>query len=200
MKQVVLSLFIVLLSACASTNWSARNYQDEFTDQKTCRVVYGTDFGKGMVKGLGGIHYYPFIENGPDGVVFGVHNDYEVPVGDVQIRIDGNNFISISQSETPLRFSSSYHEIDMSYMKGIEGVDAEAMEKSMAATMENVQKMSSPYTATAGEKAEKIVDQLQVGKVLKMRIIGFGVNSVATTTGEYALGEDIKQALANCGI
>ena len=85
-------------------------------------------------------------------------------------------------------------------MKGIEGVDAEAMEKSMAATMENVQKMSSPYTATAGEKAEKIVDQLQVGKVLKMRIIGFGVNSVATTTGEYALGEDIKQALANCGI
>jgi type IV pilus biogenesis protein CpaD/CtpE len=200
MKQILLTVLVLLLTACASTNWSTRNYQDEFTDQKTCRVVYGTDFGKGIVKGMGGIHYYPFIENGPDGVVFGIHNDYEVPVGDVQIRVDGNSFIAISPSETPLRFSSSAYQIDTSYMKDIEGIDSEAMQNSMKASMENVQKMSSPYTATAGEKAEEIISQLRVGKMMKMRIIGFGVNSVASTTGEYTLGEDLRQALAACGI
>jgi hypothetical protein len=200
MKQILLSVLVLFLSACASTNWSAKNYQDEFTDQKTCRVVYGTDFGKGIVKGMGGIHYYPFIEIGPDGVVFGIHNDYDVPVGDVQIRVDGNSFIAISQSETPLRLSSSAYEIDTSYMKDIEGIDAEAMQNSMNATMENVQKMSSPYTATTGEKAEKIISELRVGKMMKMRIIGFGVNSAASTTGEYALGEEFRQALAGCGI
>ena len=200
MKQVLLSVLVLFLSACASTNWSAKNYQDEFTDEKTCRVVYGTDFGKGIVKGMGGIHYYPFIENGPDGVVFGIHNDYDVPVGDVQIRVDGNSFIAISQSETPLRFSPSAYEIDTSYMKDIEGIDAEAMQNSMNANMENVQKMSSPYTATTGEKAEKIISQLRVGKIMKMRIIGFGVNSVASTTGEYKLGEEFGQALAGCDL
>jgi len=200
MKQVLLSVLVLFLSACASTNWSAKNYQDEFTDEKTCRVVYGTDFGKGIVKGMGGIHYYPFIENGPDGVVFGIHNDYDVPVGDVQIRVDENGSIAISQSETPLRLASSAYEVDTSYMKGIEGIDAEAMQNSMNATMENVRKMSSPYTATTGEKAEKIISQLRVGKIMKMRIIGFGVNSVASTTGEYALGEELRQALAGCDI
>lgn len=200
MKRVLLSVFILSLSACASTNWSVKNYQDEFTDQKSCRVVYGTDFGKGIVKGMGGIHYYPFIENGPDGVIFGIYNDYNIPVGDVQIRIDGNSFIAISQSETPLRLASSTYEVDMSYMKNIEGIDAEEMQNSINATMENAQKMSSPYTATTGEKAEKIIGQLRVGKVLKMRIVGFGANSVASTTGEYALGEDIRQALTGCGI
>jgi hypothetical protein len=85
-------------------------------------------------------------------------------------------------------------------MKDIEGIDSEAMQNSMKASMENVQKMSSPYTATAGEKAEEIISQLRVGKMMKMRIIGFGVNSVASTTGEYTLGEDLRQALAACGI
>lgn len=200
MKQILLSIPVLFLGACASTNWSAKNYKDEFTDQKTCRVVYGTDFGKGIVKGMGGIHYYPFVENGPDGLVFGIHNDYDVPVGDVQIRVDGNSFITISQSETPLRLSSSAYELDTSYMKDIEGIDAEAMQNSMNATIENVQKMSSPYSATTGEKAEKIISQLRFGKIMKMRIIGFGVNSVASTTGEYVLGEEFRQALAGCDI
>jgi len=200
MNKIILSSFVLLLAGCSSTNWFVRNYQDEFTDQRSCRVTYGTDFGKGFVKGMGGIHYYPFIERDSDGVIFGIYNDYNIPVGDVQIRVDGNDYIEISTSETPLRFSSNKYKVDMSYMENVEGLDQEALQNSMDTAMKNVQKISSPYIAAAGDKASQIISQLRNGNTLKMRIIGFGANSVASTTGEYNLGEDFRQGLSKCGI
>lgn len=199
-RTLIFLAIMTLVTGCASNPWEVSSTQDEFTDQRFCRVVYGSDFQKGFVKGMGGIHYYPFVENGSDGIIFGIHNDYNIPVGNIQIRIDGNKFIEILHSETPLRFSSNAMKVDMSYMKSIEGIDADAMQKSMNEAMENVQKISSPYTATTGEKAKQIVSQLRHGSVLKLRIMGFGANSVASTTGEYKLGEGFRNALTKCGI
>ena len=200
MKRSLICIFVVSIAGCASNPWSARNLQDEFTDQHSCRVVYGSEFQKGFVKGMGGIHYYPFVEKDNNGVIFGIHNDYNIPVGNVQIRIDGNRFIEILSSETPLKYSSKTLKVDLSYIKNTEGLDAKALQNSMDETMKNVQRMSSPYTATTGEKAEEIIGQLRKGKVLKMRIMGFGVNSAASTTGEYNLGAGFNEALSECGI
>lgn len=200
MKRVFVLLTVVSMAGCASNPWAVKSQQDEFTDQRSCRVVYGSDFQKGFVKSMGGINYYPFVEKSNGSVIFGIHNDYNIPVGNVQIRIDQNDFIEITTSETPLKYASSSMKVDMSYLKNIEGIDAQAMQQSMSQTMDNVQKMSSPYTATSGEKAAKIISQLRKGSVLKMRIMGFGVNSAKSTTGEYKLGGGFLAALSKCGV
>ena len=200
MKRIFIYVAVASIAGCATSPWSAKNFRDEFTDQHSCRVVYGSDFQKGFIKGMGGIHYYPFVEKDKDGVIFGIHNDYNVPVGNVQIRVDGNKFIEINSSETPLKYSPNTLKVDLSYIKSTEGLDANALQKSMDKTMKDVQRMSSPYTATTGEKAEKIIDQLRKGKVLRIRIMGFGVNSAASTTGEYNLGAGFNDVLSKCGI
>lgn len=200
MKTINVLVILIALSGCATSTWSVKNVQDEFTDRTSCKVVYGSDFSKDLVRSSGGIHYYPFIEKVKDEVIFGIHNDYNIPVGDVQIRIDGNEAILISYTETPVYYTATSQAIDLSYLKGIEGINQEAMKASIDASMKNVSKMSSPFTATSGEKANKIIDQLKAGNKLKMRIIGFGTNSVASTTGEYELGEIFKISLAGCGI
>ncbi|MEW8333930.1 MAG: hypothetical protein AB2692_23580 [Candidatus Thiodiazotropha sp.] len=89
MRSVITSIIVYLLAGCSTTtNWMVKNTQDEFTDKKSCMVVYGSDFGKSFVKASGGIHYYPFIEKVNEEIIFGIHNDHNIPVGDVQIRID----------------------------------------------------------------------------------------------------------------
>ncbi len=201
MKLLKIFLMVLLLAGCAGTAaWNAKQVQDEFTDKKSCKVTYGSNFGKGYVKSLGGIHYYPFIETFNNKVIFGIHNDYNSPVGDVQIRIDNNEAILISYTETPVYYTATKHNVDLSYLKNVEGIDQNAMQASIDASMKNVNKITSPYTATSSDKAKLIINQLKQGSKLKMRIIGFGTNSVASTTGEYELGESLITSLASCGL
>ena len=200
MKRVAVSVVLYLLTGCAATTWSVKNVQDEFTDKRSCKVIYGSDFGRDFVKASGGIHYYPFIEKMNDEIIFGVHNDYNVPVGDIQIRVDNNDPVLISYSETPVSYTATNKAVDLSYLKGVEGINQEAMQSSIEASMKNISKMSSPFTATSGEKAKQIISQLKAGQKMKMRVIGFGTNSIASTTGEFELGESLRASLAACGI
>ena len=202
MKKISIIIFAVLVTGCATTTtWTAKQSVDEFTDKNTCKIVYGSDFGKGFNKGLGGIHYYPFIEKVAGDVIFGVYADYNIPVGDIQIRVDNNEAITISYTETPIYYSAtSAANVDLSYLKNIEGVDQKAMQASMDKAMQNVQKISSPFTATSGLKSEKIISQMKNGTELKMRVIGYGTNSVQSTNGSYKLDQQFVAALSECGI
>ncbi len=199
--EIIFSLLTVLCTGCASTTWVTTTSKDEFTDKSSCKISYGSEFAKGFKKGLGGVTYYPFIEKVNDETIFGIQNDYKMPVGDVQLRIDDNEAIIISYTETPVYYSaSSAYKVDLSYMKNLEGVDQQAMQNTIDSTMKNVQKISSPFTATTGDKANLIIQQMKNGSVLKMRVIGFGTNSIQSTSGKYLIDSEFKMALDKCGI
>ena len=199
MKPLIL-LFSLLAVGCSSSNWVVKSQTDEFTDQSSCKIVYGSDFGRGFTKGLGGIHYYPFIERSGNEVIFGIHNDYNIPVGDVQIRVDNNPAHTISFRETPVFYSATSKPVDLSYLKNTPGIDHKVLQDSTNSMVEDINKMSSPYTATTGKKAIKIISQMRKGKTLKLRVIGFATNTVRSTTGKYNLGDGLSKALNSCGI
>ncbi|MCP4597807.1 hypothetical protein [Neptuniibacter sp.] len=170
------------------------------TDKSSCSVTLGSDLARGFIKSQGGIHYYPFFSKGETGAVFGVHNDYNIPVGNVQIRVDSNEMIELSTQETPLRYAPKLHSTDLSYIKNNDQIDKEALKKSMDTMMNDVHKISSPYTAVEGAKAEMIIDQIKTGSVLKMRVLGLAVNTAGSTVGEHKIDKTLIDALAKCGI
>lgn len=200
MNRVFWVVLSTVITGCAATSWTSSSTKDEFTDETSCKVLYGNTFGREFVKAQGGIHFYPFIERRQGQVIFGVHNDYGVPTGDVQVRVDNNEAVTISYTETPVFYSASSNAVDLSYLKSVEGVDQEAMQTTLDESMKNIGKMSSPFTATSGDKAKKIIEAMKSGSIMKMRVIGFGTNSSATNVGEYTLNQDLLAALAECGL
>lgn len=64
---------------------------------------------------------------------------------------------------------------------------------------DNIQKMSSPYRAYTGKKAEALLrDIVNTSGEIKFRVIG--VNQVTSGTGSFIAGEDFTQALHSCEI
>ena len=64
--------------------------------------------------------------------------------------------------------------------------------------MKNMTKTLSPYTATTGDKAWTILNEMLKGKKMIYRTIG--LNQAASTTGEVLLDESLLQSLRDCGI
>lgn len=204
------ALSLVYGCASTSTTWHVELAEDEFTDTASCKVVYGSDSSRAFNQGLLGSGtftmgvpvtlHYPFFQRVGDEVLFGVENVYGLFVGDVQIRVDDNPAVSISSMETPVYLSAApaTNVVDLSYLDGVEGVDREALEKQMSEAVNAVQAVGSPFTAAGGEKARLIIDQVQAGSNLKLRLIG--TNQARSSTGEYALGANLNTALAACGI
>ncbi|MCL0251209.1 hypothetical protein M2T06_24095, partial [Escherichia coli] len=67
--------------------------------------------------------------------------------------------------------------------------------------MASITKTMSPYTATTGDKAQKIIQQLISGNKLIYRTVG--LNQTGSTTGEYDLAsmkESLIAGLNQCGI
>ena len=64
--------------------------------------------------------------------------------------------------------------------------------------MKNMTKTLSPYTATTGDKAWTILNEMLKGKKMIYRTIG--INQAASTTGEVLLDESLLQSLKECGI
>lgn len=177
---------------------------DEFTDIRSCKVAYGSDFSRGFSQGLVNqsalLVHYPFFQRIGDEMIFGVENLYGLFVGDVQIRIDDNPAIMIAVAETPppLSAAGTSEAIDLSYLKDMQGVDYEALNKQVNQTLKTVQAMGIPFTATGGAKARTIIDQVKGGTTLKSRLIG--TNQVRSTTGEFALDNNLEAALTACGM
>ena len=140
----------------------------------------------------------PYIELKYDTLRLGLHNINGIPVGDIQLRIDENKFHTITTSETPIDLfpqelsSNMENSMNMVNKESLgAGINYETM-------MNNMMKTLSPYTATTGDKAWTILNEMLKGKKMIYRTIG--INQAASTTGEVLLDESLLKSLRECGI
>lgn len=195
MKKWFAVASLAMLSGCASmeSNWAVDRQTDQFYDTSSCVVRFDDAF-KALPSYKYGIRYYPFFTKAGDGkTYFGVGSNYNVPAGDVLIRIDSQPPIRVESSETPVSKSSyTPAPIDVVDEAANQQVN-EAMKKAMAAT--------SPVTMATPEKSAKILRQAKAGTEMKLRIIGFGINnSNSAKDGIYPLNSTLLSSLKECGI
>lgn len=135
--------------------------------------------------------YYPFIEINGDGLFVGVKSMHGLMVGDIQIRIDDNTAWNISTSETPIVLQPSNPAGE-----AFEG--NEYAQKAYQQTMDAMTKITSPFTAASGEKAEAILAEMLDGEELIYRSIA--MNQPGSTTGKIKLDASLLKALTECKI
>jgi hypothetical protein len=144
-------------------------------------------------------HYYPFaaVKNGQ--IRFGVKcgGTIPIPVGSVQIRIDDNPAWTISSSETPVDLVPQAS-VGQQPKTAPGEADDDTFNQMYNMSMKGMARIMSPFTATTGEKAQAIINQMAKGRKLKYRTIG--MNQAASTTGEYAIDESFVDGLIKCGI
>ena len=223
MAKCLISLFIVsslfLLSGCGSTptpplsaaltppkiHWIVKHEIDEFSDIKTCMVTVGSLYTQTNIYDFSS-RLYPFIAKKDGELLVGVRSGgkIKIPVGNIQLRIDNNKAWTITTSETPLDFCSkqiisSYSNApaDIAKLYGATNDQIVTGTQALEKAMEYSSTFLSPYTATTGEKAKKILNEMLNGKILKYRSISFNIQG---TTGKYELDESFKNALKQCGI
>ena len=175
--------------------WQSFKDKDQFTDLESCSVSLNS---KARTLAYTTLGYMPYIELKNDTLRLGLHNINGIPVGDIQLRIDENKFHTITTSETPIDLfpqelsSNMENSMNMVNKESLgAGINYETM-------MNNMMKTLSPYTATTGDKAWTILNEMLKGKKMIYRTIG--INQAASTTGEVLLDESLLQSLRECGI
>lgn len=186
----------VLVASCqsAGATWVAMSSQDLFTDVNTKMVTVGSLPSRGMLF-TQSLHYYPFVGFQNNELYVGIRSGgaYRVPTGTVEIRIDNNKSWVISPEETPVQLVPSIPTVTQGF--NVPNVD---MAKIQSQMMQNVAKMSSPYTATTGAKAKNILKEMLAGKKVIYRTIG--LNQAASTTGEVEIDDSFRKSLQKIGI
>lgn len=195
----------IALAGCSTNSnqpevkWISVKNTDEFTDVSSCRVTVGSLYiNKNVYTEVG--KYYPFIEqvNGQLRVGLQSGGQYKIPVGNAQLRIDSNKTWDISTSETPLDLAPTLANFKPAYLDNLSDDQKAMVAASYESAMEVSAQAMSPFTATTGEKAKKIVKEMLAGKSLKYRTVG--LNQAASSTGVYDLDMSLQNALTDCGI
>lgn len=204
MKRLIGLAFVFLLSGCVSSHaprveWVTMKKTDQFTDKSSCAVTVGSYYVANRAYTAQN-HYYPYIEKVDSQLRVGLRSGgkFQIPVGDVQLRIDQNPAWTISTSETPLDYVP---EGQLAAMQAAMPEDSgqQALASSAYKTaMETAARSMSPFTASTGEKAQRILAQMKAGQKIIYRTVG--LNQAASTTGEYALDASLAEALIECGI
>lgn len=191
----VLAIAAVMLSGCAGSVWKATGSTDKFTDQTTTMVTTG-DYSAGTSIITSSLKFYPVVRREGGEIYVGLMSGgrFKVPVGTIQLRIDQNEAWTITPQETPVSMVPAAPEIAL----GLPAEQAEMIKNSQAQSMENIYKMMSPYTVTGGDKARAILKQMLSGQTLIYRTVG--INQAASTTGEIALDDSLRQSLLVIGI
>ena len=164
-------------------HWLPNVRMDEFTKRPHCIVTAETGgIRGGFIQGYNTIfrfRFYPFVEMVNKELRLGVRSDVlvEIPVGDVQVRIDDGKIWTIASSETPLDYAR----------KGY-----------MNVAMDTVNGAKLPYTVATGEKARAILQEMVAGRLLWYRVLG--LNQKVTNAGWFPLDVSFRRALARCGI
>ena len=208
MKRYII-VFLFTLAACAAPesypkiHWFIYENTDEFTDVKTCRVTVGSIYTYSSIY-TEPVKLYPFIEIVDGELHVGVMSGgrIKIPVGNIQLRIDDNKMWIINITETPLNYiphqpSPRATHAGIAPAHIILNPEQAAAKKAMDAARHRIAVAMSPYTATTGEKAWKILNEMLKGKILKYRSIS---GNIQGTTGVYALDESFHTALKKCGI
>lgn len=203
MRNRIVVFTAIALAGCASNQpevkWISVKNTDEFTDASSCKVTVGSLYtNKNVYTEMG--KYYPFIEqvNGQLRVGLQSGGQYKIPVGNAQLRIDSNKAWDISTSETPLDLAPTFANFKPAYLDNLSDDQKAMVAASYESAMEVSAQAMSPFTATTGEKAEKIVKEMLAGKSLKYRTVG--LNQAASSTGVYDLDMSLQNALIDCGI
>ncbi|MFH0258159.1 hypothetical protein ACGRL8_14285 [Vibrio rumoiensis] len=205
MRNYIVVLMAIALAGCSTNSnqpevkWISVKNTDEFTDVSSCRVTVGSLYiNKNVYTEVG--KYYPFIEqvNGQLRVGLQSGGQYKIPVGNAQLRIDSNKTWDISTSETPLDLAPTLANFKPAYLDNLSDDQKAMVAASYELAMEVSAQAMSPFTATTGEKAKKIVKEMLAGKSLKYRTVG--LNQAASSTGVYDLDMSLQNALTDCGI
>ncbi len=197
-KFALAAIASVLITGCQSTGtiWNATSSQDQFTDVTTKMVTIGEGPSNQLIV-TRSLRYYPFVgmQNGELFVGIRSGGRYRIPTGTVQIRIDTNEAWTISPDETPIYLAPS---IPSPRPQGVDKSNVVDVASFQAQAMQNVTKIMSPYTATTGDKAKRILKEMLTGKTVKYRTVG--MNQAASTTGEVVIDASFVEALRQIGI
>ncbi|BFF87599.1 hypothetical protein KP190043_p610 (plasmid) [Klebsiella pneumoniae subsp. pneumoniae] len=206
MKPGFTAILITLaLSGCSiqspKPSWITSSQKDQFTDKTSCTIQLAKYYTRTSAYTQTG-EYYPFISMVDNQLRVGVRSGGRalIPVGDVQLRIDSNPAWNITTAETPIDSSAATNYQLPSYTNLTSEQQALIAETQKSA-MASITKTMSPYTATTGDKAQKIIQQLISGNKLIYRTVG--LNQTGSTTGEYDLAsmkESLIAGLNQCGI
>lgn len=208
MKRILLITLSFAFLGCSSTPkndgpWAASVSYDRFTDDVECFVSTGDFFSETRVY-TSSNKYYPFVQIKNGVLLVGVRSggQYKVPVGDVRFRIDGNQAVDISISETPLDKQVNPM---VDAMKANYASLPEDQRKMISDAYDNASKYSqavaSPITASTGEKAKALLEQLKQGRKLIYQAGIFpNMPVMKSTVGEVVINESFKKALEQCNI
>ncbi|MCB1563303.1 MAG: hypothetical protein KDJ75_06995 [Alphaproteobacteria bacterium] len=76
---------------------------------------------------------------------------------------------------------------------------SEEFNKSYEATMDSIQKFSSPYRAFTSKKAATLLkDILNTGEEIKFRTVG--VNAATSGTGSFIVDDNFRMTVKECGL
>jgi hypothetical protein len=212
MKKTIFSIIVISTIGCASNpyiptkvTWISSNKVDDFSDKRTCIATVGsvyTSYGAYTETGK----LYPFIQNLDGELIVGVKSggNVNMPVGDIQLRVDNNEAWEISTSETPANTENL-----PGYMKGaslptsvytqnLPEDQQKVIENAYKVSMAQTTKLMSPYTAATGEKAIKIINEMLNGETLIYRTMGF--MGTPSNTGQYSLDASLAKAMSECEI
>ena len=179
-------MLAAFLSSCATTpitiGWIANNTVDEFSDAQNCKVTWAIQSGGSAYREV--FKLYPVVFFKPDGSVeVGVESvsmnrrlKVDIPVGNVQLRIDGNSAHTIEA------FDQEAFQASVS-----EGNQALAMQAQMSEIM-------SPMTLAEGAEATSILAEMLSGQQIKIRQITPGNTGY---TGTFSL-TGFTAATNNC--
>lgn len=184
---------LVGLSGCSSAplkGWTTEKSVDSFYGNTACNVRYLDPYRSPELNM--GTRYYPFIIRTADGkMLFGVENNKNEPVGDVLVKIDSNPPIRISQSETEVQEGVSYQ---MPLAAARQNADTQEL-------LRYARVLQSPITTASEENSRRIINQIRIGDVMRIRVIGLGVNgSSSIAEGEYPIDTNLIRAYGRCGL
>lgn len=184
---------IALLSGCSSTplkGWTTEKSVDSFYGNTACNIRYLDPYRNSELNM--GTRYYPFVMRTADGkMLFGIENNRNEPVGDVLVKIDSNPPVRISQSETEVQEGISYQM----------PVAVAHQSSDMQEILQYARVVKSPITTASEAKSRRIINQIRIGDIMRIRVIGLGVNgSSDIAEGEYPIDQNLIQGYSRCGL
>lgn len=191
----------LVLSACTNTpestptsipepaeGWYAVRYDADSIWGEACVVTIGEgDYTRGLYVHEPGA--YPFVQHFRGEIWVGVRGGglAPMPIGDVQLNIDGEHEWLIRAEQTPAFFWPGA-EVSTPVDHNKPRVE-QAMEPATALI---------PVTATHAEPAQQILARMVSGD--SMQVVHFGQNGVAALPTRFTLDESLYVALQQCEV
>ncbi len=203
-RFLLLPMAATLLSTGpARADWQARWQVDEFTDNRSCRVERFSPFARGFLRGMThtAISLHFFVESYNGEVRAGVRSEPEMPLNDVQIRVDDYPMTVLGVENAPNDTRASYLDsftADPYVRPDASPEEREALEQAMNSTMDAIAGFSSPYRVFTGDEALELLNQMVGADRVIFRMVG--QNTALSTTGEFEPNDRFFQAIEECGI